>query len=300
LCSGSEAVEFAVQSCRSLVDRPLLLTFAGSYLSAFGSAGSIDDEEWFEFDWTPCLECTWERGCDLECRLLREIPTHRIGGLVLEPGSTHGEVRFPPVKPVAELVRRVRGVGGLILVNEVTTGLGRTGRWGGFEHYDVQPDIVALGKTLGNGYPVSAVAMAAATATRFEESGISYVQSHQNDPLGCAVAAEVIDVIREDRLVERSERAGGFFLELLEGVAKRHDLVRGVRGRGLMLAVELGGDDPTALMYTVHWRLLQQGFIVGINPGAALLRFYPPLTIDEGLIEQMVDRLDSALSTTAP
>jgi len=86
------------------------------------------------------------------------------------------------------MAQRVKQADGLIVANEVTTGMGRTGKWFGFQHYDIRPDIVCLGKGLGNGYPVSAVAMGQSIAEKSENSGFRYAQSHQNDPLGCAVA----------------------------------------------------------------------------------------------------------------
>jgi acetylornithine/N-succinyldiaminopimelate aminotransferase len=296
LSSGSEAVEFAVQAIRRLVQRPRLLTFAGSYLSAFGSAGHLDEDGWCRFDWTLCFDCSQSETCDSECPHVRELLFSSIAGMVLEPGSTHGEVRFPPNGLVDMLVCRVKAEGGMVLANEVTTGLGRTGLWYGYEHYAVKPDIVALGKALGNGCPVSAVAMTAEAANRFEESGIQYVQSHQNDPLACAVAAEVVSVLRDEGLVERSDRVGRGFLQQLKSIGERHNLVRDVRGRGLMLAVELAGDDPQASVFAIHRTLLDAGYLVGINPTAHLLRFYPPLTIGETEIIQMAEHLDSALA----
>ena len=102
----------------------------------------------------------------------------------------------------------VQQAGGLVMVNEITTGMGRTGKWFGFQHYDIQPDIVALGKGLGNGYPVSAVAMSKEVAEKLETSGLRYAQSHQNDPLGCAVAGEVIRIMLKEDWVERGSGAG--------------------------------------------------------------------------------------------
>jgi 4-aminobutyrate aminotransferase-like enzyme len=104
--------------------------------------------------------------------------------------------------------------------------MGRTGRWFGFQHYDVRPDIVALGKGLGNGYPVSAVAMSHEVAERMERGGYRYAQSHQNDPLGCAVASEVIAVMREERLVERGAEAGAAFLQGMQQLVGEHAVPR--------------------------------------------------------------------------
>jgi acetylornithine/N-succinyldiaminopimelate aminotransferase len=209
---------------------------------------------------------------------------------VFEPGSTGGLVRFPPKQLVQGLADRVRQTGGLIVVDEVTTGLGRTGTWYGFEHYNLRPDIIALGKGLGNGYPVSAVALRSDVSIRLEESSFHYAQSHQNDPLGCAVAREVITVLREDALVERSARVGAYFLQELQRLGERHDVVKDVRGRGLMISLEFK-DDESSLAVTAHRRLLGHGFLVGCKPVFNILRFYPPLTIGKDDIARLVEEL---------
>lgn len=110
-----------------------------------------------------------------------------------------------------KLFKKIREADGLVMSNEVTTGMGRTGKWFGFQHYDFQPDIVALGKGLGNGYPVSAIAMSINVAKKLEDSGLGYAQSHQNEPLGCAVAKEVITGLRDESLIEHGAALGKYF-----------------------------------------------------------------------------------------
>jgi len=297
LSSGSEAVEFGVQIARRIMEKPLLLTLADSHLAAYGSAGQKRAEEWICFDWSACRACPQARGCDEGCPYLAEIPVDQIGGLIFEPGSSGGCVRFPPTKLVRILRDSVRNRGGLVVANEVTTGMGRTGEWYGFEHYDLRPDIVALGKGLGNGYPVSAVALAPAIAERLEESEFHYAQSHQNDPLGGAVAAEVIAVMREDGVVARSAELGARFLGELRRLAERHDVVEDVRGRGLMIAMEFTADNKGFSLGSVFSDLLECGFLVGYKPAARLLRFFPPLTIAEEDIASLLESLDHILTS---
>jgi acetylornithine aminotransferase len=202
LSSGSEAVEFAVQAARRTATGPLFLTFSNSYLAAYGSAGRRSADEWCLLDWSACVNSD-----PREC--LKSIPFDKIGAFVFEPGgSGSGFITFPPKHLVQDIVRRVKRAGGTIVANEVTTGMGRTGKWFGFQHYDIQPDIVALGKGLGNGYPVSAVAIRRDIADELERSGFHYAQSHQNDPLGCAVATEVIATLAEENSGTRHREGG--------------------------------------------------------------------------------------------
>jgi acetylornithine aminotransferase len=282
LSSGSESVELGVQIVRRLTEKPLLLTFHNSYLGSYGSAGRKKLDEWYLFDWSACAstDCA-------EC--LNEIPFERIGGFVFEPGGSGiGLVNFPPKQLVQEIVRRIRQAGGLIAVNEVTTGMGRTGKWFGFQHYDIEPDIVSLGKGLGNGYPVSAVAMKREIAEKLEAGEFHYVQSHQNDPLGCSIAREVIATFREEGWVERGNTKGECFLEGLKQLGKKQDVVKEARGRGMLLALEFNprSDFSASSAYDA---LLKEGFLVGYYSEGNILRFDPALTIEE---EDMTDLLD--------
>ena len=288
LSSGSEAVEFAVQITRRITNRPLLLTLSGSYLGAYGSAGKRDSEEWSVLDWSNCQACT-TTACTPDCKVMADIPLDRIGGFVMEAGSSW--VRLPPPHLIQTLERRIREHGGLVVANEVTTGLGRTGKWFAYEHYCLKPDIVSVGKHLGNGYPVSAVAMTKPIGRLLERDSLRYAQSHQNDALGCAVASTVIGTLRDEGLVERSKKVGQIFKERLFALQRQHTSIREVRGIGLMLAIELQDCDIS----TIHRELFDRGYLVGFSPLANILRFFPPLTINIEDIDRMVNALDEVL-----
>jgi len=298
LASGSEAVELATQIARRLSGKPLFLGLAGAYLSAYGTTGTTSSADWVLFDWAACAECPKNDDCDPGCPRLAEVPFERISAFVFEPGNSGGLVKLPPRGPVRALASRVTESEGFLVVDEVTTGLGRTGAWYGFQHYDLRPDLVALGKGLGNGYPVSAVAMRHSIGADLEASGFHYAQSHQNDPLACAVAKEVLAILRDERLVERSAKVGEWFLGELEALAARHDAVRQVRGRGLMLVMEFEPGSRQSVV-DVHRALLERGILVGCKPQANLLRFYPPLTIGEDQIRGLLAELDRILGDVA-
>ena len=296
LSSGSEAVEFAVQAARRLKGRPLLLTLSDSYLAAYGSAGTKSEEDWYSFDWRDCKACSCVDCCDPQCKLLQEVPIDRIGGFVFEPGSSGGLVRFPPPRLVRALASMVEEEDGLIVVDEVTTGLGRTGKWYGFQHYDIAPDFIAMGKGLGNGYPVSAVAMNARVAHALEQSKFHHAQSHQNDPLACAVAAELLTVIRDENLIEHSRELGARLLHGLQDLGVSSGFVREVRGRGLMAALELASEGKHSPLASAYRSLLERGFAVGYKPEAGILRFLPPLTINRDDIDALIGSLGDVLT----
>jgi len=159
LSSGSEAVEFALNISQLATGRSKILGFSESYLSAYGIAGRLNAAPSFStIGLSPCLHCR-KPSCTDDCDELRKIDYRNVSAFILEPGCSGGRILFPPMKLVKHIKEKTRAAGGLIIVDEVTTGLGRTGRWFGFEDYQIKPDAVVLGKTLGNGYPVSAVAL---------------------------------------------------------------------------------------------------------------------------------------------
>jgi acetylornithine/N-succinyldiaminopimelate aminotransferase len=294
LSSGSEAVEFGVQAARLCCGRALMLTFPNTYLAAYGFAGQKQGQEWVYFDWRACEGCPSRDDCDPGCPSFDSLPFESLAAFVFDGGNASGQVRLPPVGVVRELSRRVRETGGLVVANEITSGMGRTGAWFGYQHYGLQPDIITVGKGLGNGYPVSAVVLRLETAVELEGSGLRYAQSHQNDPLGCAVAIEVLAVMQAEALVERSRRVGELFKRELDRLCQRQRVLKQVRGRGLMIALEFeaAAPDPAA----VNRQLLENGFLVGCTPAANLLRFYPALVIGEGEIRELVASLDEILA----
>lgn len=295
LCSGSEAVEYGVRVAQSLLHRPLMMTMSDSYFGAYGSASRRDESEWYSFDWRECAGCAHTGEGEEGCEHWAAIPFDRIGGFLLEPGSSSGLVRFPPEPLVRSIVRRVREDGGLVLVNEVTTGMGRTGEWFGHQHYGFTPDLVALGKGLGNGYPVSVAAFGRELARRLGDRLVPYAQSHQNDPLGAALAREVIRVIRDEGLIERGREIGALLTSGLAAIQDRAPRVRDVRGRGLMVAVELDDDRQASFTVRVQRELVRRGFILARRPGLNVLRLDPALTMERADIEGFLEAFEAVL-----
>lgn len=224
LSSGSEAVELSIILSLLLTEKTNLLTFDRSYLGAYGIAGYGGEERlWIKIDIDACLKCTDDE-CVLSCPCLSQVNFDNTAAFVLEPVLASGGIIIPPPKVVQLLSKEVTRAGGVIVANEVTTGLGRTGKWLGIEHFDVTPDICAFGKTLGNGYPVSAVAMRKSAGEKLEEIGFKYVQSHQNDPLGCAIAKEVVTILNDYDLIGVSRQKGEFLRRSLQEIKLKSGL----------------------------------------------------------------------------
>lgn len=282
LCSGSEAVEYGVRAVQTISDKPLMLTFTDSYFGAYGSAAQKLESYWYLFDW-------------LGNQNFSKIPFDKIGGFLFEPGSSSGFVRFPPKDLIQNIVNRIRENKGYVVVNEVTTGMGRTGKLFGYQHYDFEPDIIAMGKGVGNGYPVSITAFNERAGKILETIPIIYAQSHQNDPLGASVAGEVFRIIKDKSLIERSRRIGEYFIEELKRIAGQNKIINEVRGRGLMIAVEFNEVSSAA---KVREKLLENGFIAAQRPSSGVLRIDPSLTIEESDVKEFLNVFSKVIINT--
>ncbi len=280
LNSGSEAVNLGITLARRLTGRKKVLKMDCSYLSAFGY-GQIAETN------PDLISISMD-----ETDAVSQLNFDEIAVFVLEPGNAWGFIRYPGSEFVKAIADGVNKNGGLLMANEVTTGFGRTGKWFGYQHYDYNPDIISVGKALGNGYPVSGVAISAKVAELFRNSPFRYAQSHQNDALGCAVGLEVIRTMEREDLITQSYEKGLYFKqELIPLQARYHHAIAEVRARGLMIGVELESSEKGDELYN---RLIDKGFLVGLKDKT--IRLMPPLIIEKMQIDLLVAAMDEILS----
>ncbi len=281
LCSGSEAIEISRQISKHLSGKKMSMTLHDSYLGAYVSV-TDRTKGWYIFNWERCKACRENDICDPSCEALQNIPED-ISDFVFEPGSSSGFVRFPPKTLIQNIVKIIRNNSGKIIANEVTTGVGRTGKWFGYQHYDIEPDLIAIGKGIGNGYPVSVATINQATVSELEMKPLKYAQSHQNDPLGAAVVREVIREIENNDLITKAGQKGPVFLSELDSLVD-NEIVLDVRGRGMMFAMDLPNKD---VANEIYGDLIAQGYILG-NRGASF-RIDPPLIMTEAEFDGFID-----------
>jgi acetylornithine/N-succinyldiaminopimelate aminotransferase len=288
LCSGSEAIEISSQMAKHLTGQSVSLTLHDSYLGAYSSI--IDkSRNWHLLNWEKCKTCSDKDECELSCEVLKNIPNY-VSEFIFEPGSSSGFVRFPPKAMIKNIVKIVRDNNGKIIANEVTTGIGRTGKWFGYQHYDINPDFIAVGKGIGNGYPVSIALINEYTARQLELKPFHYSQSHQNDPLGASIVQGVIQYIEKNDLISKAQKNGALIQKHFESVVDK-ELILEVRGRGLMFVVDINNESLTNSIYS---ELIRKGYIVG-NRGSSL-RIDPPLTITKAEIDGFIEVLRETIS----
>ena len=215
--------------------------------------------------------------------------------------SCGGQIELPPGY-LAEAYRAVRAAGGVVIADEVQVGLGRVGsHFWGFETQGVVPDIVTLGKPLGNGHPLGAVIATREVASAFE-AGMEYFSTFGGNPASCAVGLAVLDVLEEEDLQRHAARVGARLLAGLGELARRHPAIGDVRGRGLFLGVELVRDretrEPDARVadYLVQ-RARERGILLSTDgPDHDVIKIKPPLPFDETDADRVVEVLDELLA----
>lgn len=294
LSSGSEAVEFCIRLVNNITDKPKILTLKDHYLSAYGLSGDyLKSEQCINIDWQ-CMNYRYES--EDWAKILDQIPFHQISAFVFEPGNASGTVKLPPKGLINGIVERIHDNNSYIIIDEVTTGIGRTGKWFGFENYDIQPDMIACGKGIGNGYPVSAIGLSETVWEKLSDDNFRYAQSHQNDPLGCAVICEVLSIIEEENILEHVIKMGKYLKSELINLSKELSIIKEVRGIGLMCAIDLEDSYDENTLKEIHKELYKKGVLVGLKTITSTIRFYPPLIVEQKSVEKLIGSLKDVLS----
>ncbi|CAH2991767.1 unnamed protein product [Chilo suppressalis] len=216
--------------------------------------------------------------------------------------SCGGQI-IPPESYLKNTYKHVREAGGVCIADEVQVGFGRVGThmWA-FETQHVIPDIVTVGKPMGNGHPVAAVITTPEIAKSFADTGVEYFNTYGGNPVSCAIANAVLDVIEEERLMERAFRVGNHLLNRCEGLKHRHSLVGDVRGRGLFVGVELVTDRETRTPATAEAkhvinRMREEKILISRDgPDSNVLKFKPPMVFGIQDADRLVDTLDRVLA----
>jgi 4-aminobutyrate aminotransferase-like enzyme/Ser/Thr protein kinase RdoA (MazF antagonist)/murein DD-endopeptidase MepM/ murein hydrolase activator NlpD len=225
----------------------------------------------------------------------------QLAGFIAETfPSVAGQV-IPPVGYLRGVYERIRRAGGACIADEVQTGLGRLGEYAwGFEQQQAAPDIVVLGKPLGNGHPMGAVVTTADIAASFD-NGIEFFSTFGGSTLSCRVGTEVLRIVREEGLQENARVVGAHLLAGLRELQSRHAAIGDVRGMGLFVGVELVRDrdskaPATELAGYVVNRLREERILIGTEgPADNVLKIRPPLTVGREDVEWMMGVLDGVL-----
>jgi 4-aminobutyrate aminotransferase-like enzyme len=311
--SGFEAVEAALKTAMLATGKRGIIAFEGAYHGLGYGALNATHREFFR---APFRSQLGEFGrfvkfptsstdlSKVETAIRSLFRRERVGAILVEPIQGRGGINIPPPKFLPLLRRLCDQHGALLILDEIYTGFGRTGKWFACEHGGVVPDVICLGKALTGGFPLSACVGRADlmdAAWPLSHGEALHTSTFLGHPVGCAMALAQIAEIRWRKLCERSARLGELLLRELASIRTSHFGLRtSVRGLGLMAGLELrraDGSPATAEAQEIIRRMLHRGFIL-LPEGAHsnVISFTPPLTITEAQLARVVTALESMLS----
>jgi 4-aminobutyrate aminotransferase-like enzyme len=225
-------------------------------------------------------------------RLLRQ---ETVAAVIAEPIQGNGGIVVPPEDYWPGLRRLCSRYGTLLIADEIQTAWNRTGQWFATQHWRVVPDIVTVAKALGNGFPIAAFVTSDAIAARYTRPGAS---TFGGNLVSCRAALATLRYHQKHQLGRRSELLGAHLMGQLQELQRRHAVIAEVRGKGLMVGVELrdGGSVPSRTD-TVLERMKDAGYLLGkTGPGRNVLTLMPPLVVTQKELDGLVDALDQVLA----
>jgi acetylornithine aminotransferase/acetylornithine/N-succinyldiaminopimelate aminotransferase len=292
--SGSEAIEAAFKFARAFArarhkhKRVRFLALEGSFHGRTMGAVAATFTAKYREPFAPVMPgVTFVRFDDIAD--LRRKFDRDVCGVCVEPVQGEGGVRPVSREFLREARRLTAKTGALLICDEIQCGLGRTGKMFAYQHFGLKPDLVTVAKPLASGLPLGAV-LATDRVARAITPGM-HGTTFGGGPLACAAALKVLDVLETEGLLARVRELGSYFLARLRLLAAKHKSVKEARGLGLMLALELKGEDKAK---AVHKELLEGGIIINRTHGTTL-RFLPPYIVTRRHIDQVVEALDEAL-----
>ena len=224
----------------------------------------------------------------------RALESRQACCIIIEPIQAEGGIVVPPQGYLAALRRLCDDTGTILIFDEVQTGIGRTGKWFGHQHDNVTPDVMTLAKGLGGGVPIGAVAMsekAAAGLTQQAGGAVPHATTFGGNPLACAAAIATLEIIEQEKLLEKVTSTGEYLGEQLQGLVKEfpgHAI--DARGRGLLRGVAVSG---TAANVTARCR--EKGVLFSVA-GANVIRFAPPFIVERSHIDEAIGVLRSVFA----
>jgi acetylornithine/N-succinyldiaminopimelate aminotransferase len=211
-----------------------------------------------------------------------------VAAVMVEPIQGEGGINLATAEYLQAIRRLCDQSGAVVIFDEVTTGIGRTGKWFGYQHFDVEPDIMTMAKALGGGVAIGAMMAREEVAASLVPG--KHASTFGGNALACAAAVAVIEAIEQENLLDNAVQLGKYTIRKLQQLKQKHAIIDQVRGVGLMIGVQLTG--PGAEIVD---KCLQNGLRINCTQGT-VLRFMPPMIATRSQIDQAIDILDRVLS----
>jgi predicted acetylornithine/succinylornithine family transaminase len=290
--SGAEANEAAIKLARKYAheqrgkDKSELITMKDSFHGRTLATITATGQEKFRIGFEP-LPPGFKYVPFNDLDALKKAINDKTYGVLLEPIQGEGGVKIPD-KGYLEGVRKIcDDYHILMILDEVQVGMGRTGFLFAYEDYGIKPDIMTLAKAMGNGFPVGAMLATEEISSVFIPG--THASTFGGNPLAMAAGIAVLETILEGKVLENCRKRGHYFLERLEALKPKHEIIREIRGKGLIIGMELNieGND-------IVYQCMRKGILINCTAGK-VLRFVPPFIITESEIDRCIAVLDEVM-----
>jgi len=317
--SGTEAVEAGIKVAKWHTRKHRFLAFIGAFhgrtIGSLSFTASKPAHMRYFFPLMPgvthvpfpyCYRCPFRQtypDCEYWCVdfiedfvLKKYVPPEEVSAILFEPIQGEGGYIVPPHGYFGRLKKLADKYNILLIDDEVQSGMGRTGRWFAIENWGIEPDVICIAKSVASGLPLGAT-VAKADVMDWEPG--SHASTFGGNPLSCAVALAVIKIIKEEMLLENATKQGNYILKRLREMQRKHVLIGDVRGKGLMIGMEIV-DGKGGREYGVKEanEILVRSFKKGVALlpcGSSTIRIFPPLTITRDLIDKGLNIIEESI-----
>jgi len=285
LCnSGTEAVEAAIKFARLATTRTgIIAAMRGFHGRTFGALSATWEKKYRE-PFEPLVP-DFSHISYNDVASLDEAVDHKTAAVLLEVVQGEGGVRPGTAEFLTKAQEICRDRGALLILDEVQTGFGRTGKMFGFQHYGLEPDLLCLAKSMAGGFPMGATLIGARLGAMPSQI---HGSTFGGNPLGCAASLAAIDFMESSHLADRASELGKWFMDQLTQIES--PLIREVRGLGLMVGIEL------KQKVTPYLQELMKHGVLALPAGLTTLRFLPPLVVEQSDLARVVEAVSSVLS----
>ena len=285
--SGAEAIEAAIKFARKFTGKKGMIAMKGSYHGKSFGALSLTFSPKYRKPFEPLVEkVSFASFGDIES--LRSVIDDDTAFVILEPIQGESGIIVAPEGFLQEVRKLCNEKGILLIFDEIQAGLGRTGRLWACDHWNTVPDILCLAKGIAGGVPMGVTLVRPDILASMNKG--EHSSTFGGNPISCAAGIAALKALTEDGLIENSEKMGKIFREGLEKLKEKHTMIREIRGKGLMIGIEMKFEIKDILM-----ELIKEGILM-LYSGRNILRILPPLVISEDDITKVLHVLDSILT----
>ena len=284
--SGAEAIECALKLARKYTGKKEIIAMMGAYHGKTLGALSITWDKKYREPFMPLVPQVKHVPFG-NIEKLQEVISNDTAAVITEPIQGEGGVRFPPNGFLEQLRELCNEKEILLIIDEIQTGFGRTGKLFAFQHFGIVPDITCLAKGVAGGIPIGLTLSKNGIMSSLKVG--EHSTTYGGNPLACAAAAATIDILEQENLPEKARAQGEYLVSKLDQLRDDHAIIREVRGLGLMIGVEMRFEVIDIILGS-----LERGVLM-LDAGRNVLRFLPPLVITRTHIDRAIEVLDEVI-----